>query len=71
MSASSLYFNDGSGRWCVGERELHCGDGFKLFPDRDGLPAIDVRIEHSQSIGGWYLITPYGLTQLSKRKALL
>lgn len=65
----SLRFDNQSGRWCIGERELHCGDCFELYPDCNGLPPIPVRIEHASA--GWYLITPYGITQLSQRKAEL
>ncbi len=59
---------DGS-RWCIGDHEMHCGEVFYLYPDRKDLPQIEVRIEHCNA--GWYLITPYGITQLSKRRAKL
>jgi hypothetical protein len=64
---TSLRLDEQSNRWCIGEHELHCGDCFKLYPDTAGLPPIVVRIEHSSQ--GWYLLTPYGPTQLSYRKA--
>lgn len=56
-------------RWTIGGHELHCGDCFMLYPDQPNLPPIKVRIEHAHT--GWYLITPYGLTMLSCRKASL
>lgn len=66
-SPKHMHF-DGS-RWCIGDRELHCGDCFDLYPDRNDLPPIEVRIEHGAA--GWYLLTPYGIMQPSKRRASL
>ena len=63
-----LTFNHATNRWQIGERELHCGDCFKLHDDEGKLPAIQVRIEHG-SREGWYLLTPYGITKPSERKA--
>ena len=71
----SLRFNQDSGRWeIVGRpglapRELHCGDTFKLYPNppAPALPPIPVQIEHSDGLGGWYLLTPYGITRPSER----
>lgn len=62
-----MIFDESSGRWKIGDRELHCGDCFRLFPDRNDLPPIDVRIEHNSD--GWYLLSPYGPILPSKRKA--
>ena len=67
----TLIYDETTERWTLGPRELHCGDCFKLFPDRFDLPAIEVRIEHSESLGGWYLLTPYGITKPSNREAAL
>lgn len=63
----ALEYDSDSGRWVFGGRELHCGDCFMLYADRSDLPPIEVRIEHSSY--GWYLITPYGLTKPSPRRA--
>lgn len=68
-SNARLMFDNDTGRWCIGKRELHCGDCFELFADTDTLPPVQVRIEHCSA--GWYLLTPYGLTQLSNRRAKL
>ncbi len=62
-----LTFNNDTRRWQIGERELHCGDCFKLHDDEGKLPAINVRIEYGRD--DWYLITPYGITKPSERKA--
>ena len=57
-----------SGRWSIGEHELHCGDCFELFSDRkDNLKPISVRIEHCSA--GWYFISEFGILQPSKRMA--
>lgn len=61
-----MQFNGHTKRWEIGERELHCGDCFKLYPERLGNP-IEVRIEHCDA--GWYLISDYGIIQPSKRLA--
>lgn len=71
MNPCAMVWNEQAGRWQIGDYELHCGDCFTLYPDRSDLPPIDVRIEHSNSQGGWYLITPYGLIRPSKRQARL
>ena len=63
----TLTFNTDTRRWQIGERELHCGACFKLYADDGSLPAIQVRIEYNNQ--GWYLITPYGITKPSERKA--
>lgn len=67
--ASNLRYDHESGRWCIGDHDLHCGDCFDLYADRKDLPPIPVRIEHASA--GWYVITPYGITQLSTRRASL
>lgn len=50
-------FDFNSGRYAVGERELHCGDCFQMEVDGKWL---DVRIEHTNQVkpphSGWYLI---------------
>jgi len=62
-----LRYDNPSGRWCIGENELHCGDCFDICADTDTLPSIPVRIEMAAS--GWCLISPYGVLQLSNRRA--
>lgn len=47
----TFHYNGESARCTVGERELHCGDCFKLI---NGKTTHDVRIEHGG--GGWYLV---------------
>lgn len=61
-----LVFDASSGRWTIGDRELHCGDCFHLFTDKQGAP-IPVRIEHGSN--GWCLISDYGFIQPSGRLA--
>lgn len=69
-STKHMHYDDESRRWCIGERELHCGDCFNLYPDKENsLPPIPVRIEHCSA--GWYLISDYGILQPSKRRAKL
>jgi hypothetical protein len=73
VEARPLAFNGESGRWCIGDHDLHCGEAFWLWPDAtySGGP-ICVRIEHSTSQpGGWYLISPFGLLGMSTRPASL
>jgi len=53
----TLQFAFDSGRYAIGDRELHCGDCFQIKLDGKWR---DVRIEHSSRIkpphSGWYLI---------------
>ncbi len=44
-------YNPASGRWAIGERELHCGDCFQLWT---GQKWEDTRIEMSRD--HWYLV---------------
>jgi hypothetical protein len=65
---ANLHLNTDTGRWEIGEYELHCGDCFELFSDkRDKPEPIPVRIEHCSA--GWYLISEFGILQVSKRLA--
>ena len=66
MKTARLRFDDESRRWCIGETELHCGDVFELFDDKDQNPVF-VRIEYC--IECWYFITPYGCCKPSTRLA--
>jgi hypothetical protein len=57
-TATKLVFDHDSGRYLIGERELHCGDTFQIR--RGEACWMDVRIEHSSR--GWYLVgLPPGL----------
>lgn len=64
-----LTYDHESGRWCIGRRELHCGDCFDLYADDPALPPIPVRIEMADN--KWYLDTPYGFMQPSGRRVSL
>lgn len=64
-----MRFDKETGRWCIGDHELHCGDCFDIFSDNESAPPVEVRIEHCS--GGWYLISPYGVLQPSTRRASL
>ena len=53
MNTQTFFYDCNSERYCVGSHQLHCGDCFILY-----APAgrKEVRIEHSRSCGGWYLV---------------
>jgi len=57
-----FWFNWDSGRYAIGEIDLHCGNCFKILtnPTPGAEAWIHLRIEHSNSAGGWY---PVGTTR--------
>lgn len=66
---TQLLYDAQSGRWSVGDVDLHCGDCFWVCADSPSLPRVRVRIENNGA--GWYLVSPYGLLSVSVRDAAL
>lgn len=67
-SVYRLEYDVESGRWVLGDCELHCGDRFVLFGCEGNEPIVVV-IEMTRD--GWYLITPYGTMPVAPRRAAL